>query len=109
MILFIWFLFLALGLAIGYYFGYDHGFERAINDDSNAKNINTFEECANAGYPIAESYPRQCRTPEGRLFVEELTVDDGAVFCIQDAKLCDDGYYVGRVPPACEFAPCPGE
>lgn len=28
------------------------------------------------------------------------------VACIQDAKLCPDGSYVSRVPPACEFAPC---
>ncbi|HEX2054813.1 MAG TPA: hypothetical protein VHJ78_13950 [Actinomycetota bacterium] len=31
--------------------------------------IRTFEDCAAAGYPIAESYPEQCRTPDGRLFV----------------------------------------
>ncbi len=30
------------------------------------------------------------------------------VFCTQDAKLCPDGSYVGRVPPSCEFATCPG-
>ena len=34
--------------------------------------INSFDECARAGYPIMESYPRQCRTPEGKLFVEEV-------------------------------------
>ncbi len=27
--------------------------------------------------------------------------------CIQDAKLCLDGSYVGRVGPDCEFALCP--
>lgn len=31
--------------------------------------IRTFEQCAAAGYPVAESYPEQCRTPDGRLFV----------------------------------------
>ena len=30
--------------------------------------ITTFEECAQAGYPILESYPEQCRTPDGRSF-----------------------------------------
>jgi hypothetical protein len=34
--------------------------------------INSFEECAAAGYPVMESYPRQCRTPDGRHFVEEI-------------------------------------
>ncbi len=39
---------------------------------SGATSINSFEECARAGYPIAESYPEQCRTPDGRLFVREV-------------------------------------
>ena len=29
-----------------------------------------FVECAGAGYPILESYPRQCTLPDGRFFVE---------------------------------------
>ena len=35
--------------------------------------IDSFVSCAAAGYPIMESFPRQCRTPDGRLFVEEVT------------------------------------
>ncbi len=31
------------------------------------------------------------------------------VACTMEAKQCPDGSYVGRVPPSCEFAPCPGE
>ncbi|MGH7960514.1 MAG: hypothetical protein ACRERD_01655, partial [Candidatus Binatia bacterium] len=34
-------------------------------------NINSFDECAGAGNPVMESYPRQCRTPEGKTFVED--------------------------------------
>ena len=30
-----------------------------------------------------------------------------AVACTQEAKLCPDGAYVGRVGSNCEFAPCP--
>lgn len=30
------------------------------------------------------------------------------VFCTQDVKQCPDGSFVGRVPPDCSFAPCPG-
>lgn len=30
--------------------------------------IATFEECAAAGYPIMESYPERCSTPDGRTF-----------------------------------------
>jgi hypothetical protein len=34
--------------------------------------ITTFEQCAQAGYPITEKYPRECRTPDGKLFIEEI-------------------------------------
>lgn len=34
--------------------------------------INNFEECAEAGYPIMESYPEQCKTPDGRTFAREV-------------------------------------
>lgn len=33
--------------------------------------INSFEECVDAGNPVMESYPRQCRAG-GRTFVEEI-------------------------------------
>ena len=35
--------------------------------------VSNFEECAAAGYPIMESYPEQCRTPDGRLFIHEVS------------------------------------
>jgi hypothetical protein len=28
-------------------------------------------------------------------------------YCTMDAMQCPDGSYVGRVPPSCNFAPCP--
>lgn len=31
------------------------------------------------------------------------------VFCTMDAKICPDGSAVGRIPPNCKFALCPGE
>lgn len=34
--------------------------------------VQSFEDCVAAGYPVAESYPRQCRTPDGRTYAEEL-------------------------------------
>ncbi|MDD3006734.1 MAG: Gmad2 immunoglobulin-like domain-containing protein [Candidatus Pacebacteria bacterium] len=34
--------------------------------------VNNFDECASAGYVIGESYPRQCWTPDGRTFVEDI-------------------------------------
>lgn len=32
----------------------------------------SFADCAAAGYPVMESYPRRCATPDGRTFAEEL-------------------------------------
>lgn len=29
------------------------------------------------------------------------------VYCTQDVMKCPDGSYVGRVPPDCNFSPCP--
>ncbi len=34
--------------------------------------INSFEDCVSAGNPIMESYPRQCKTLDGKHFVEEI-------------------------------------
>jgi hypothetical protein len=34
--------------------------------------IQSFEECRDAGYPIMESYPEQCATPDGRTFANEI-------------------------------------
>jgi len=38
--------------------------------------ITSFEECVKAGYPILESYPEQCQTPDGQNFVHQIQVDD---------------------------------
>ena len=44
--------------------------------------IKSFEDCAAAGYPIAESYPRQCIVPNGPSFSENINinVEDGLEF-----------------------------
>lgn len=39
----------------------------------------------------------------------ENKVPGNGIACTQDAKICPDGSAVGRVPPNCEFAPCPGQ
>lgn len=47
-----------------------------INKKYNTPNVSeilSFEDCSNAGYPVMESYPRQCRTGDGRVFAEEIT------------------------------------
>ena len=41
-----------------------------LNKQKTTLEINNFDDCARAGYPILESYPRQCKTPDGKTFTE---------------------------------------
>lgn len=34
--------------------------------------ITNFDQCAAAGYPVMESFPEQCATPDGRSFTRDL-------------------------------------
>ncbi|PIP55521.1 MAG: hypothetical protein CO183_00815 [Candidatus Zambryskibacteria bacterium CG_4_9_14_3_um_filter_42_9] len=103
-------------VAVGFYLAYDW------RQESQLSLITNFEECAAAGYPVMESYPEQCRTPDGRLFVRDIENSiiplsdgenggdgNGPVACTMEAKICPDGSAVGRTGPNCEFATCPGE
>lgn len=47
---------------------------------SDADKINNFDECVAAGYPIMESYPEQCATPDGATFVRETAFDPNDYF-----------------------------
>lgn len=38
---------------------------------------------------------------------DQTQSEEDQVVCTMEAKLCPDGSYVGRVPPLCEFSPCP--
>jgi len=46
--------------------------EKEMVSDIDEPTINNFEECIAAGNPAMESYPRQCRTPDGEHFVESI-------------------------------------
>jgi hypothetical protein len=37
-------------------------------------NISNYEQCVDAGYPVMESYPRQCQVPAGQTFTENLSL-----------------------------------
>lgn len=56
---------------------YDEELRVQINFQSanGAPTVTNFLECARAGYPVMESYPRQCRTPGGQTYVEEIEQD----------------------------------
>lgn len=53
--------------------------------------ITDFEDCVAAGYPVMESYPRQCRTPEGNVYVEEIASGDEG----PSTAVATGGCYIG--------------
>jgi hypothetical protein len=70
------------------------------------RSINSFLDCKKKGYPVQESYPERCVLPSGKSFTNP---EQESVFCPEDVKECPGGGFVGRIPPDCNFAPCPGE
>src|SRR4030042_3790036 len=34
--------------------------------------INDFDDCVAQGFPVMESYPRQCKVPDGGTFTEDI-------------------------------------
>jgi len=59
------FILIAVGLA--WYFGFYQKEGKTLGSA-----ISNFDECIEAGYPVLESYPRQCKTPDGKNFVEDI-------------------------------------
>ena len=53
-------------LAIGAYFIFKQ------TPSQSPVTVDSFEECAAQGYQIMESYPRQCKTTDGRNFTEDV-------------------------------------
>lgn len=52
----------------------------------------SFKECALKGYPISESFPRECRTPDGKVFSEKEVAlpNDKSDLIRVDAPLPDE-------------------
>lgn len=44
--------------------------EKMLKRDSSGPSVSSFIDCEAAGFPVMESFPRQCRTSEGKLFIE---------------------------------------
>lgn len=67
-----------VGLGIAWYFLSESwlALTDTVTDNDQARTEpRSFEECEKAGYPVEESYPRRCRTPQGQTFTEEIVVD----------------------------------
>lgn len=65
---------IAIGAMAAFYFA-STAFNNSMGDKGEVNEILSFEDCEKAGYPVMESYPRQCATPDGRTFAEELEID----------------------------------
>lgn len=65
--------------------------------------ITSFDECVLAGNQVMESYPRQCRSADGRLFVEVL--EDP----INPFEPREPGAYDGCLITGCSAQICAGE
>lgn len=51
---------------------------KQADEPLNSQEINSFEDCVAAGYPIMESYPRQCSTADGLHFTEIIKADSNS-------------------------------
>ncbi len=78
-----------------------------IRGNNTAGLIRTFEECAAAGFPIMESYPRQCRTSDGKHFTEEIETPRGETSETPEVPVVDaGGSKDGCVPAGCSGQLC---
>jgi hypothetical protein len=50
--------------------------------------VDSFEKCVNNGNPVLESYPRVCRTPDGKTFTEEGRISYEAAVQIARTSNC---------------------
>ncbi len=46
------------------------------NPKKELSQITDFESCAKAGYPLMQTYPQICKTPDGKTFTQILTEDE---------------------------------
>lgn len=54
--------------------------------------IASFEECVNAGYPVMESFPRRCNTPDGKTFAEFVPTSRDPIVVPQEEEQATSTY-----------------
>lgn len=76
--------------------------------------VGSFEECVLAGYPVMESYPERCATPDGRVFVQQTTsqvpdesqhaaVHDGCSLSGCSGEICTEASEASNVVTTCIY------
>lgn len=73
------------------------------NKDYAAKNVDMSRDCPDFCTGIANMFETKCVNNK----CQNVRKEQEFVACTADAKICPDGSGVGRIPPNCEFAPCP--
>lgn len=58
---------IALVCGVGAFYGYNY-----FQKQQKISSINSYEQCAAAGFPILTSYPGQCKLPNGKSFTEDI-------------------------------------
>ncbi len=51
--------------------------------------VTSFDECVKAGFPVQESYPSRCLTPDGRTFIQTIPENRNTIPVCVDR--CGDG------------------
>lgn len=74
-----------------------------------SKFVDFSQSCPDFCSGIAGNLQTACVSNKCQSVPGEPQDGEEPVFCTMDAKQCPDGSFVSRVPPDCEFAPCPGE
>jgi len=62
--------------------------------------ISSYDDCVRAGYPVMDSYPSQCRTPDGRTFTnpnEQVTMPNASSTQPITANGCQVGGCSGQL------------
>ena len=96
-------------LVLGFLYVWVYG--KSNEGNGSGKIVTSFEECMNAGNPVMESYPRRCRTSDGREFTERVNTPDVPFQPPADSNLggvcnnlCGDGVCQEMV---CQAIGCP--
>lgn len=72
------FMLVFIGVALGFVAIF---FDVVLEDD---EHVTSYEECVEAGYPVLESFPEQCRDDKGETFVRELSEEEREAMQQQD-------------------------
>jgi hypothetical protein len=86
----------------------------AVGQQYHLSQIATYADCIAAGNPVLESYPTQCKTPDGRTFVNpaervdtstpsQQYVQDGCVVTGCSKEVCTDAAGAGGVASPCIY------